>query len=69
VIVWKKYILLMLLGAYRAAVFRVNMLKDNIEIDIEEMDLSGKVWKIDKNIILCSLLLSTLFGRNDEYLA
>jgi hypothetical protein len=38
VIVWKKYILLVLLRAYRAVVFRVNMLKD-IEMDIEEMYL------------------------------
>jgi len=45
VIVQKKYILLMLLTAYRAAVFRVNMQKDNIEIDIEEMDLTGTVRK------------------------
>ena len=39
VIVQKKYISLMLLAAYRAAGLRVNMLKDNIEMDIKEMAL------------------------------
>jgi len=37
VIVQKKYVPLMLLTAYRAAGLRVNMLKDNIEMDIKEM--------------------------------
>ena len=35
-IVQKRYVLLMQLGAYRTAVCRVNMLKYNIEMDIEE---------------------------------
>ena len=37
VIVQKKYVPLMLLTAYRAAGLRVNMLKDNTEMDIKEM--------------------------------
>ena len=37
VIVQKKYVPLMLLKAYRVAELRVNMLRDNIEIDITEM--------------------------------
>jgi hypothetical protein len=57
----------MLLRAYRTALRRVNMLKDNIEKDIEEIKLMIYGLKeIDKNTILSSLLLSTLFGRNDE---
>ena len=35
--VQKKYVALMLLTAYRAAGLRVNMLKDNIEMDRKEM--------------------------------
>jgi hypothetical protein len=46
------------------------MLKDNIEMDIEEMELIiYSLKKIDINIILSSLLFTTLFGRKDEYLA
>ena len=37
--VQKKYVALMLLTAYRAAGLRVNMLKDNIEMDRKEMAL------------------------------
>jgi hypothetical protein len=37
VTVHSKYVPLMLLTAYRAAGLRVNMLKDNIEIDIKEI--------------------------------
>jgi hypothetical protein len=37
VIVQKKYVALVLLRAYRAAELRVNMLKDNIEMDIQEI--------------------------------
>jgi hypothetical protein len=37
VTVQKKYVALMLLTAYRAAGLRVNMLKDNIEMDRKEM--------------------------------
>jgi hypothetical protein len=39
VIVDKEYVSLMLLTAYRAALLRVNMLKDNIEIDIKQIPL------------------------------
>jgi len=39
VIVQKKYVALMLLTAYRAAGLRVNMLKENNEIDFKEMAL------------------------------
>ena len=39
VIVQKKYVPLMLMRAYRAAGLRVNMLKDNIEMDIKELPL------------------------------
>ena len=39
VIVQKVYVALMLLRAYRAAGLRVNMLKDNIEMEIKEMAL------------------------------
>jgi hypothetical protein len=35
VLVQKKYVPFMLLGAYRAAQLLVNMLKDNIELDIK----------------------------------
>ena len=35
----KKYLSLMLLTAYRAAGLRVNMQRDNTEIDIKEMAL------------------------------
>ena len=38
-IVQKKYVALMLPTAYRAAGLRVNMLKENNEIDIKEMAL------------------------------
>jgi hypothetical protein len=42
----------------------------NIKINIEEIDLMiVRSEKIDKYIILILLLLSTLFGRNGEYLA
>jgi hypothetical protein len=37
VIVQKKYIALMLLRAYRAAELRLNMLKDNIEMNSNKM--------------------------------
>ena len=37
VIVQKKYVPLMLLTAYRAAALRVNILRDNTEMDIREM--------------------------------
>ena len=37
--VHNKYVPIMLLTAYRAARLRVNMLKDNIEINIKEMAL------------------------------
>jgi tRNA splicing endonuclease len=39
VIVRNKYVPLMLRTAYRATGIRVNMLKNNIEIDIEEIPL------------------------------
>jgi hypothetical protein len=39
VIVQKKYVALMLMRAYRAAELRVNMLKDNIEMNSKEMAL------------------------------
>jgi len=39
VILQKKYVLLMLLAAYRAAVLRVNLLKDNFEMDIKVISL------------------------------
>jgi hypothetical protein len=35
-IVQKKYVLLMFLTAYRAAGLRVNMLKENIEMDMKK---------------------------------
>jgi len=35
----KKYLSVMLLTAYRAAGLRVNMLRDNTEMDIKEMAL------------------------------
>jgi len=38
----KKCVTLILLKAYRAAELRVNMLKDNIEMDIKEMVLKFK---------------------------
>jgi len=37
--VQKKYVPLMMLRAYRAVGLRVNMLKDNIEIDTKEIAL------------------------------
>jgi hypothetical protein len=39
VIMHKEYIALMLLTAYRAPRLRVNMLKDNIEMDIKQIPL------------------------------
>jgi hypothetical protein len=39
VIVQKKYLPLMLMRAYRAAELRLNMLKDNIEMNSKEMTL------------------------------
>jgi hypothetical protein len=51
-IVQKRHVLLMLLRAYRTAVCRVNMLKDNIERVIEEIELMIYGLKeIDKNTI------------------
>ena len=46
VTVQKKYVALMLLRAYRATGRRVNMLKDNIEMDIKEMALMTSGLKI-----------------------
>jgi hypothetical protein len=46
VIVQKKYVPLMLLTAYRAAGLRVNMLKDNIEMDSKETALMTSGLKI-----------------------
>jgi hypothetical protein len=42
VTVQKKYVPFMLLTAYKAAGFRANKLKDNIEIDIKETALMIK---------------------------
>ena len=44
-IVQKKNVALMLLRAYRAARLRLNMLKDNIEMDNKEMALKTRVLK------------------------
>ena len=70
VIVQKKYVALMLLIAYRAAGLCVNVLKYNIDMNIEEY----RFWLAERTyfhqyVILRPQLTATLFARKDEYLA
>jgi hypothetical protein len=56
----------MLLTAYRAAVLRMNILMDNIEIDVKEMALLVTWTQYDQYIMLRSQQLH--LTEEDEYL-
>ena len=64
-LVQKKCVPLMLLRGYRAAELRVNMLKDNIEMDIKGISDYGYVEckYFDQYTTLRSPLSSTIFCR------
>ena len=57
----KKYVPLMFFRAYRAAGLRVNMLKDNIDMDIKEMALMNKR---TKNNLLIHIQNIAIFIHN-----
>jgi len=58
VILKKKYIPLMLLRAYKATGLRVNILKDNIEMDIKIWRLRLAGLKISLSI--CNLIITVI---------
>jgi len=68
VILKKKYFAIIFLRAYRATGLRVNMLKDNIEVDNKEMAFMITRTQYDQYITLRSQLSATIFDRTDENL-